>query len=145
MIDIIAVNDSLKEEELQEIEKAALTALKYENRTGDLSIQIDTPDRIRELNRQFRNIDRVTDVLTFPAWEGEDPLSGDGYLGDIMICYERASEQAIEYGHSLRRELAFLAVHGVLHLLGYDHMNEEDEREMFSYQEEILNEMGLER
>ena len=145
MIDIIAVNDSLKEEELQEIEKAALTALKYENRTGDLSIQIDTPDRIRELNRQFRNIDRVTDVLTFPAWEGEDPLSGDGYLGDIMICYERASEQAIEYGHSLRRELAFLAVHGVLHLLGYDHMNEQDELIMRRKQTAILNEMGLGR
>ncbi len=145
MIDIIAVNDSLKEEELQEIEKAALTALKYENRTGDLSIQIDTPDRIRELNRQFRNIDRVTDVLTFPAWEGEDPLSGDGYLGDIMICYERASEQAIEYGHSLRRELAFLAVHGVLHLLGYDHMNEQDELIMRTKQTAILNEMGLGR
>ena len=145
MIDIIAVNDSLKEEELQQIEKAALTALKYENRTGDLSIQIDTPDRIRELNRQFRNIDRVTDVLTFPAWEGEDPLSGDGYLGDIMICYERASEQAIEYGHSLRRELAFLAVHGVLHLLGYDHMNEQDELIMRTKQTAILNEMGLGR
>ncbi len=145
MIDIIAVNDSLKEEELQEIEKAALTALKYENRTGDLSIQIDTPDRIRELNRQFRNIDRVTDVLTFPAWEGEDPLSGDGYLGDIMICYERASEQAIEYGHSLRRELAFLAVHGVLHLLGYDHMNEEDEKVMFGKQEEVLSDCGITR
>lgn len=145
MIDIIAVNDSLKEEELLEIEKAALTALKYENRTGDLSIQIDTPDRIRELNRQFRNIDRVTDVLTFPAWEGEDPLSGDGYLGDIMICYERASEQAIEYGHSLRRELAFLAVHGVLHLLGYDHMNEQDELVMRTKQTAILNEMGLGR
>ncbi len=145
MIDIIAVNDSLKEEELQEIEKAALTALKYENRTGDLSIQIDTPDHIRELNRQFRNIDRVTDVLTFPAWEGEDPLSGDGYLGDIMICYERASEQAIEYGHSLRRELAFLAVHGVLHLLGYDHMNEQDELIMRTKQTAILNEMGLGR
>ncbi len=145
MIDIIAVNDSLKEEELQEIEKAALTALKYENRTGDLSIQIDTPDHIRELNRQFRNIDRVTDVLTFPAWEGEDPLSGDGYLGDIMICYERASEQAIEYGHSLRRELAFLAVHGVLHLLGYDHMNEEDEKVMFGKQEEVLSDCGITR
>ena len=145
MIDIIAVNDSLKEEELLEIEKAALTALKYENRTGDLSIQIDTPDRIRELNRQFRNIDRVTDVLTFPAWEGEDPLSGDGYLGDIMICYERASEQAIEYGHSLRRELAFLAVHGVLHLLGYDHMNEQDDLVMRTKQTAILNEMGLGR
>lgn len=145
MIDIIAVNDSLKEEELLEIEKAALTALKYENRTGDLSIQIDTPDRIRKLNRQFRNIDRVTDVLTFPAWEGEDPLSGDGYLGDIMICYERASEQAIEYGHSLRRELAFLAVHGVLHLLGYDHMNEQDDLVMRTKQTAILNEMGLGR
>ena len=87
----------------------------------------------------------MTDVLTFPAWEGEDPLSADGYLGDIMICYDRAVEQAETYGHSLLRELSFLAVHGVLHLLGYDHMTEADERVMREKQTTILDGIGVTR
>ena len=145
MIEIIKAIDFLNDEDLSEIEKAAESALKYEKRSGDLTIQIDKPETIRTLNRQFRNVDKVTDVLTFPSWEGEDPMSGDGYLGDIMICYERASEQAVEYGHSLKRELAFLTVHGVLHLLGYDHIVEEEEIIMRAKQTAILNEMGLNR
>jgi probable rRNA maturation factor len=89
-------------------------------------------EEIQQLNASYRNIDRVTDVLTFPAWEGDAILCPpDGYLGDIAICYERAAEQAQEYGHSLERELAFLAVHGALHLLGYDHMKPEDEPSCF--------------
>ena len=88
----------------------------------------------------------MTDVLTFPAWEGDAILCPpDGYLGDIAICFERAKEQAEEYGHSLERELAFLSVHGALHLLGYDHMQPEDEKKMFSKQDEILNELGYHR
>ena len=87
----------------------------------------------------------MTDVLTFPAWEGEISLSADGYLGDIMICYDRATEQAKEYGHSLTRELSFLAVHGVLHLLGYDHMTEADERIMREKQTAILESRGVTR
>jgi probable rRNA maturation factor len=88
----------------------------------------------------------VTDVLTFPAWEGDALLCPpDGYLGDIAICYERAVEQAEEYGHSLERELAFLAVHGALHLLEYDHMEPADEQRMMQKQEEILHTMGLSR
>lgn len=143
MIEILTNGIILSEEEQQAIESAARSTLSAEHATGDLSVLVDTPLHIRDLNRDFRHIDRVTDVLTFPAWEGEDPLSGDGYLGDIMICYERAAEQAFEYGHPLKRELAFLTVHGVLHLLGYDHMTPDEETVMRSKQTDILNRMGL--
>ncbi len=145
MIDVLSETIQITEAERTGIERAAHAALEYEHRDGDLTILIDTPERIQMLNREFRNVDRVTDVLTFPAWEGEISLSADGYLGDIMICYARATEQAEEYGHSLERELSFLAVHGVLHLLGYDHMNETDERIMREKQTAILESIGVTR
>ena len=145
MIDVISETVPIDESERTGIERAAQAALESEGRDGDLTILIDTPERIQTLNREFRNVDRITDVLTFPAWEGEISLSADGYLGDIMICYDRAKEQAAEYGHSLERELSFLAVHGVLHLLGYDHMTEEDERVMREKQTTILDSIGVTR
>lgn len=145
MIDVFSETVDITEDERTGIERAAEAALQSEGKDGDLTVLIDTPDRIRTLNREFRHVDAVTDVLTFPAWEGEDPLSADGYLGDIMICYERAKEQAKEYGHSLTRELSFLAVHGVLHLLGYDHMTEADERVMREKQTAILESIGVTR
>ena len=145
MVDVYSDKIALTEDEWTSIERAALAALASEGRDGDLTILVDTPERIQTLNREFRNVDAVTDVLTFPAWEGEISLSADGYLGDIMICYERAKEQAASYGHSLKRELSFLAVHGVLHLLGYDHMTEPEETEMRAHQTAILNEMGVTR
>lgn len=145
MIDVFSEAFPISEEERTGIERAAQAALDSENRSGDLTILIDTPDRIRTLNRKFRHVDAVTDVLTFPAWEGETSLSADGYLGDVMICYERAKEQAEQYGHSLLRELSFLAVHGCLHLLGYDHMTEADERVMREKQTAILEGIGVSR
>ncbi len=145
MIDVFSETVQILDTERTSIERAAQEALDYEGQTGDLTILIDTPEHIQELNRSFRNVDRVTDVLTFPAWEGEISLCADGYLGDIMICYERAKEQALEYGHSLERELSFLAVHGVLHLLGYDHMTEADERVMRERQTAILDSIGVVR
>lgn len=145
MIDVYSETVALTEDERTGMERAALAALASEGRDGDLTILVDTPDRIQKLNREFRNVDAVTDVLTFPAWEGEISLSADGYLGDIMICYERAKEQAASYGHSLKRELSFLAVHGVLHLLGYDHMTEADERVMREKQTAILDSIGVTR
>ena len=141
MIELLNDTVALTEEEQAGIVAAAEQALRFEGKKGDLSVRIDTPETIQTLNREFRHVDRVT----FPAWEGEDPLGGDGYLGDIMICYARACEQAQEYGHSLARELAFLTVHGVLHLLGYDHQTPEEERVMRDKQTNILNEMGLRR
>lgn len=143
MTELLDERGLLNEQEREAVAAAAAAALDYEGRKGDLSVRIDTPQSIQTLNRDFRKVDSVTDVLTFPAWEGEDPLGGDGYLGDIMICYERAALQADEYGHSLLRELAFLTVHGVLHLLGYDHMTEEEERVMREKQTMILTRMGV--
>ena len=142
MIDVFSETVGLTDEERTGIERAASAALASEGRSGDLTILIDTPERIQTLNRDFRHVDAVTDVLTFPAWEGEISLSADGYLGDIMICYDRAKEQAEAYGHSLMRELSFLAVPGVLHLLGYDHMTEADERVMREKQTAILDSIG---
>lgn len=113
---------------------------------GGACVLITDAEEIQRLNAGYRNIDRVTDVLSFPAREGEAILCPpDGYLGDIAICLDRAEEQAAEYGHDLTRELAFLSVHGALHLLGYDHMTKEGESVMTALQEEILNELGYVR
>lgn len=144
MIEVLADEDlTLEQEQAALIRRACETALSMEGVRGDITVLISHPDRIRELNRDFRHVDRVTDVLTFPAWEGESLCAPeDGYLGDIMICLERAREQALEYGHSLERELAFLAVHGTLHILGYDHMEPEEEAVMRQKQREILEKMG---
>ncbi len=134
----------LSEERKDLIRRVMAAALCAEGKNGGVTILITTPEEIRRLNREFRNVDSVTDVLTFPACEGEmDFASPDGYLGDVAICLERALEQAEAYGHSPERELGFLTVHGALHLLGYDHMNEPDEKKMFSRQDEILNGLHL--
>jgi len=126
------------------IESAVDTALAYMQRTGSVGVLLTSEEEIQRLNREFRNTDRVTDVLSFPAWEGESiVVPPDGYLGDIAICMQRAAEQAELYGHSLDRELAFLAVHGSLHLMGYDHMVEAEELEMRGYQTAIMEKMGL--
>ena len=128
------------------IVRAAEHALSEEHVHGSITVEIVDAQEIRRLNREFRMIDAVTDVLTFPCWEGEEIRSPkDGYLGDIAICYTRAAEQAAEYGHSLEREISFLTIHGVLHILGYDHMNREDEEVMFRRQDELLNQLGVYR
>ena len=104
-------------------------------------------DYIHELNKNYRNIDRETDVITFALEDEKDMVSpvGERVLGDIYISIDKAISQAEEYGHSLLRELSFLAVHGFYHLLGYDHMTEEEEKVMFSKQEEVLHECEIER
>lgn len=102
---------------------------------------------IHTLNKTYRGIDQETDVITFALEDEKDmvPLDGVRILGDIYISIERARKQAEEYHHSLKRELCFLAVHGFYHLLGYDHMNEEDEKEMFLKQEAVLSSCNIER
>ena len=128
------------------IKRATEHALSYLETTGEICVNIVSNEEIHELNLSHRGIDRPTDVLSFPANEGEEILAlPDGFLGDIIISAEKAVEQAEEYGHSLLREIAFLTLHGTLHLLGYDHMNEEDEREMFALQRAILEDMGVTR
>ena len=146
MIDVQTELDNLPGTAGELIRRAVETALESEGASGDVCVLVTDAEEIQRLNANYRGIDRVTDVLTFPAWEGDSILCPpDGYLGDIAICYERAEEQAEEYGHSLERELAFLSVHGSLHLLGFDHMKQEDEKLMLRKQDEILNAMGMTR
>ena len=146
MIDVQTELDCLPAEAEELIRRAVSLALAKNSAVGDVCVLITDAEEIQRLNASYRNIDHVTDVLTFPAWEGDAILCPpDGYLGDIAICFERAEEQAAEYGHSLERELAFLSVHGALHLLGYDHMQPDDEKKMFAKQDEILNELGYHR
>ena len=128
------------------IKRAIGAALTSEGLRGDVCVRVVSEEDIRSLNRDFRQVDAVTDVLTFPEDEGDSLCAPpDCYAGDIAICFARASEQAVRYGHSLLREISFLAVHGALHLAGYDHMNPADEAVMFRRQDEILNELKVNR
>ena len=103
-------------------------------------------ERIKEINKEYRNIDKVTDVISF-ALEDKNDIKYDGFrvLGDIYISLDKAKEQAVLYEHSYIRELCFLITHGILHLLGYDHMEEEDEKIMFDKQERLLEEYEIKR
>ena len=102
-------------------------------------------EEIQEINKQFRNIDKVTDVISFANCDDEEYNSNNKDLGEIFICVKRAYDQAKEYGHSPLREFLCLAVHGYLHLCGYDHQTKEDEEIMFTKQEVILNNFGIKR
>lgn len=105
-----------------------------------------TPEEIHELNKQYRGVDRVTDVISFALEDAHDvSLTDLRVLGDIYICIDRMKEQAIEYGHSETRELSFLTVHGLLHLLGYDHQTKEEEEVMFGLQRKILSDLNINR
>ena len=133
-------------EEFDIVLKVLDSALKKE-KLDNVSFNLIIVDNeyIHELNKNYRNIDRVTDVITF-ALEDDDSLvlpTDERVLGDIYISIDKAISQAEEYGHSLLRELSFLAVHGFYHLLGFDHMTEEDEKVMFGKQEEVLSEYGI--
>ena len=127
------------------VELAANAALKHENAESRfLSVVLTTDEIIHEYNREYRSVDRPTDVLSFPADEGDDLLAPpDGFLGDIMISIPRAREQAKALGHSTEREILFLTVHGVLHLLGYAHMRPEDEQIMLPVQRSIVEGIEL--
>lgn len=133
--------------ELEIIEKLLDYAIEYEELDNlEFNVIIVDNKKIHELNKEFRGIDRPTDVITFALEDNEDfPKLETRILGDIYISLEKAKGQAIEYGHGFLRELSFLAIHGFLHLLGYDHMVEEEEKVMFGKQEEILNGFGIER
>lgn len=137
--DKVLFDDSLCETVNSVIEKT----FEYENiKPLNVSVLITDNDEIRKLNSQFRGKDAPTDVLSFPMFN-EDGSLDDTELGDIVISLERAKSQAEEFNHSLRREVAFLTAHSMLHLLGYDHEN--GETEMFEKQEEILSLLGITR
>ena len=109
----------------------------------DLSLIICGPITIRRINREYRNIDRVTDVISFALLDDEDDIQYEEKieLGDIFINRDKVISQAKEYNHSIKREFVFLFVHGLLHLLGYDHMNSKDEKKMFSLQKRIIGDL----
>ena len=123
-----------------------------------VGVTLVEPERIREINRDFRRVDSVTDVLSFPMIDGMladaspaallgcvDPETGALELGDLVICPDRAAEQAQEYGHSLQRELGYLCAHGMLHLLGYDHEDEDERAVMRQKEEKALAALSLSR
>ena len=136
---------------LRRLIKAAIAAtLRYEDKPIGCEVSVTLVDNaaIHQLNFDYRQVDRETDVLSFPLYEREELVSMTEplLLGDIVISLEKAAEQAESYGHSMEREVAFLTVHSMLHLLGYDHeLSSEEETDMFRRQEEVLAIMGLTR
>lgn len=156
---IYFTNVGIYRHKIKHLLDGALKYLKQPSRHIEMSLSVVETDEIRKLNNQFRGVDAVTDVLSFPTLDlGKVQLdhmdfppdavnskTGKLNLGDVIICLKRAKEQAANYGHSLKRELCFLALHGLLHLLGYDHMNEADEKEMMTLQDEILVKMKITR
>ena len=143
----------------EETVEAALTAEEFPYE-AEVNILLVTKEEIQAINRQTRQIDAVTDVLSFPLMQNltagayaqleEDadnfnPDTGEALLGDVILCAEKIKEQAEAYGHSQKREFCFLIVHSILHLLGYDHMTEEDKRVMRLKEEEVMDRMNLKR
>ncbi len=129
---------------LDDIIKRVLDHEKVEN--AYFSVIFVNEKEIRKINKEYRQVDAVTDVISFALEDVKDNINNNiRILGDIYICIEKMLEQAQRYEHSIKRELSFLTVHGLLHLLGYDHMDEESEKEMFGLQELILNEAGTTR
>lgn len=153
-IDMLDETSKLTDEQWGDIKELLIFAAKKESiQTGaELSVTFVDNVRIQEINREYRDKDRPTDVISFAMeemGEGEIEIHYDEdaprMLGDIIISIPKAEEQAEEYGHSVKRELGFLALHGLLHLMGYDHENETDEKIMFDKQKEILDAYGLTR
>lgn len=131
------------------------TAFKEENLINSniyINIILTNPENIKQTNKQYRNIDKETDVLSFPMFErAEIEMIKDNkntiqeVLGDVMISIERVKQQAEEYGHSFERELAYMLIHGFYHLMGYDHIEEEDKIEMREKEEKVLNKLNITR
>lgn len=148
-IDYLDETNSVQQEELDMIEKLFHSIVKMENLSGEMEVSVTFVDneKIRELNKQYRNVDKPTDVLSFPLEDETDIHDGSmpRFFGDIVISIPKAKQQALDYNHSFERELGFLAVHGFLHLLGYDHQTEEQEKIMFQKQKEILEKHGITR
>ena len=146
MFEIFNNTNRILEEEklLNDYTRYLVDKLELEN--CEFNIIIVDNDEIRKINKEYRNIDRETDVISF-ALEDEMDIKYEDFrlLGDIYISLDKAYAQALEYGHSEKRELCFLITHGVLHLLGYDHMKPEDEKKMFTLQEELLEGFDIRR
>ncbi len=130
----------------EKINKVAAICLKEEQIPEEAEVDLLFVDNetIREMNREYRDKDSATDVLSFPMYEADEEIDDEGEIlfGDIVISLERAQEQCEEYGHSLEREVMYLLVHGLLHLAGYDHMEEEEKKEMRAQEEKLLAVIG---
>ena len=136
------------------IEKVLNKCFKEENLENSklyITITLTNPENIRKINKEYRNIDRATDVLSFPMFEKEEldkkiqnnDFEHQDVLGDLIISIEKVKEQAEEYGHSFERELSYMVVHGFYHLMGYDHIKEEDKKIMRPKEEKILNDLQI--
>ena len=142
--------DPKQKETIQTVVEACFQAEQLKDKKLVLSITLTIPEEIRKLNKQYRNIDQATDVLSFPMFETQEleerknPVVEE-VLGDIIISIPRVEQQAKEYGHSVERELAYMVVHGFYHLMGYDHMQEEDKKQMRAKEEAILGKLKIER
>lgn len=145
VVKIEIFNNSSFDLELDDFKKYFLSVMKdLKVEDALVNIIIIDNEEIKKINKEYRNIDNVTDVISF-ALEDVDFKTPFRILGDIYISYDKVIEQAEKYEHSKKRELYFLATHGLLHLLGYDHMNEEDEKIMFSLQRELLDKYDIKR
>ena len=138
------------------IKKVVKQCFKEENMENSklyISITLTNPEHIHEINKQYRNVDRATDVLSFPMFEKEEidnkiaqkDFEHEDVLGDIVISIEQVEKQAKEYGHSFEREFAYMLVHGFYHLMGYDHIKEEDKVIMRPKEEKVLEKLGIRR
>lgn len=146
-----------EKKEYEEIVKKVLTQCfqeeKIENTKLSITIILTTPENIQKTNKEYRNIDRATDVLSFPMFEKEEldrkiengDFEHEDMLGDIIICMQRVEEQASEYEHSFEREFCYMLVHGFYHLMGYDHIQEEDKIKMRPKEEKILTDLQVTR
>lgn len=149
--EINKIPENLKVEKIFEdeiIRAAEVVGKIYGTENSEVDFILTTDEKIHELNKKYRGIDRPTDVLSFAFRESDEPeiLNPEvEYLGEIIISIERAKVQAEEYGHSILREIVFLSVHGMLHLLGYDHMEEEERIEMESEQNFVMSKLGIGR
>ena len=151
MIDIAFVNETTYNTELYEsiIESIFNETMAYEKNDTyyEVAVIYVTNEKIREINLEYRQKDSVTDVISFALMDEEEMIKDADIpsLGDIFISIDQATKQAADYGHSIEREMGFLACHGLLHLLGYDHLDKDEEVNMFKIQEDILNKLNLKR
>lgn len=141
------------EEVINEVANKCFQEEGLNNTNFYLSITLTTPENIRKINKEYRNIDKETDVLSFPMFEKSEideiikkkDYDVEDVLGDIIVSIQRVQEQARQYGHSFKRELSYMVVHGFYHLMGYDHIKEEDKELMRPKEEKILQELNITR
>ncbi|MDO5557573.1 MAG: rRNA maturation RNase YbeY [Clostridia bacterium] len=155
MEDIVEVNyldieDKGYDQLIETVLEKCFKEEKIDNTKLYVSVTLTNPENIRRINKEHRNIDRQTDVLSFPFFEKDELENGKftefrDVLGDIVISIEQVERQALEYGHSFERELSYMVVHGFFHIMGYDHTNEEEKCEMRAKEENILNSLNITR